>query len=72
MVPLEDYIEEVVVHDVLDPACICVEIKRNTETVALRMFQPKGADDAAATGPIFFTFYHGEGVIERRLRPDFF
>ena len=43
MVALEDHIEEVVVLDVLDPVCvytfICVEIKTNTETVALRMFQ---------------------------------
>ena len=43
MVELEDHIEEVVVLDVLDPACvytfICVEIKTNTETVALGMFQ---------------------------------
>jgi hypothetical protein len=39
----EDHIEEVVVLDVLDLACvytfICVEIKINTETVALRMLQ---------------------------------
>ena len=43
MVSLEDHIEEVVVLDVLDPPCvytfICVEIKTNTETVALGMFQ---------------------------------
>ena len=43
MVALEDHIQEAVVLDVLDPACvyefICVEIKTNTETVALRMFQ---------------------------------
>ena len=38
-----DHIQDVVVLDVLDPACvctfICVEIKTNTETVALGMFQ---------------------------------
>ena len=43
MVALEDHIQEVVVLDGLDPACVytfmCVEIKTNTETVALRMFQ---------------------------------
>ena len=43
MVVLEDHIEEVVVLDVLDPVClytfICVEIKTNTKTVALGMFQ---------------------------------
>ncbi len=43
MVSLGDHIEEVVVLDVLDPPCvytfICVEIKTNTETDALRMFQ---------------------------------
>ena len=43
MVALEDHMEEVVVLDVLDPPCvytfICVEIKTNTETVALGMFQ---------------------------------
>ena len=36
-------VEVVVVLDVLDPVCvytfICVEIKTNTEIVALRMFQ---------------------------------
>ena len=43
MVSVEDHIEEVVFLDVLDPPCvytfICVEIKTNTETVALGMFQ---------------------------------
>jgi hypothetical protein len=43
MVALEDHIEEVVVLDVLDPPCaytfICLEIKTNTETVALGMFE---------------------------------
>jgi len=43
MVALEDHIEVVVVLDVLDPPCvyafICVEIKTNTETVALGIFQ---------------------------------
>ena len=43
MVGLEDHMEEVVVLDVLDPTFvytfICVEIKTNTEIVALRMFQ---------------------------------
>ena len=40
MVALEDHIEEVVVLDVLAPpwvyTFICVEIKTNTETVALK------------------------------------
>jgi hypothetical protein len=46
----------VVVVDVLDPVCVytfaCLEIKTNTETVALRMLE--NADDASARGPIFF------------------
>ena len=53
MVALEDHIEEVVVLDVLDPACvyafICVETKTNTETVALRIECLRGAE-----GPICF------------------
>ena len=52
----QDYIQEVVVLDVLDPGCvytfICVEIKTNTKTVTLRMFQ-KGVDDTGDTDPIF-------------------
>jgi len=43
MVALEDHIEEVVVLDVLHPpfvhTFICVEIKTNTERVALGIFQ---------------------------------
>jgi hypothetical protein len=43
MAALEDHIEEVVVLDVLDPACvytfICLEIKTNTETVALGILE---------------------------------
>jgi hypothetical protein len=54
MVALEDHIEEVVVLDVRDPACvyafICVETKTNTETVVLRIECLRGAE-----GPIFFS-----------------
>jgi hypothetical protein len=43
MVTLEDHIEEVVVLDVLDPVCVYtfirLEIKTNTETVAVGMLE---------------------------------
>ena len=58
MVVLEDHIEEEVVLEVLAPPCvytfICVEIKTNTETVALGMLQK--VQRTLATQARFFLF----------------
>ncbi len=67
-----DHIQEVVVLDVLDPVCvytfICVEIKKNIETVALGMFQKVTRTLMTQTR----LFCYWEGVFEGRRRPDFF
>ncbi len=73
MVALEDHIEEVVVLDVVAPACvdtfICVEMKTNTETVALRMLQKV---QTTLVPQVQFFFIIVEGVFEGRLRQIFF